>query len=186
MKDSRRKFLKTITVSGVASSLPFAGLLANNLPADKEGFVVDAADQETYFIAGRQAPVTIVVDKKKRGVQSMSLCFEDIKPGDRIPVHKHLREAEIIYIQKGAGTFTLGNKEFAVKEGSAAFVPKGVWHGLKNTGTEVIRMMFNFSPAGFEGYFREIGVPKGVAWKEKTQKEFDAIDKKFGIVYKKT
>ena len=186
MGDNRRHFLKTVGISGFSSFLPFTQLFAGDVfETDKEGFVIDAEAQETYLIAGRQAPVTIIVDKKKKGVQSMSLCFEDIRPGDLIPVHKHLKEVEIIFIQRGAGVFTLGDKEFTVKEGSAAFVPKGVWHGLKNTGTETIRMMFSFSPSGFEGYFREIGVPKGVKWKEKTPQEFAAIDKKYGIVYKR-
>lgn len=186
MKDSRRQFLKTIGISSFATSLPFAHLFAEErFKVQDEGFVVDAGEQETYFIAGRQAPVTIVVDKKKRGVQSSSFCFEDIRPGDLIPVHKHLNEAEIIFIQQGSGLFTLGDKEVNVKEGSAAYVPQGAWHGLRNTGTETIRMIFSFSPSGFEGYFREIGVPKGVEWKEKTPEEFAAIDKKYGIVYKR-
>ncbi|RYZ62343.1 MAG: cupin domain-containing protein [Chitinophagaceae bacterium] len=187
MKKDRRQFLKTAGFSTVASTLPFVQLLAGSGVSpepDKEGFVIDAESQETYLIAGRQAPVTIIVDKQKKGVQAISFCFEDIIPGDLIPVHKHLREAEVIFIQKGSGVFTLGEKEFAVKEGSAAYVPKGVWHGLRNTGTETIRMQFSFTPAGFEGYFREIGVPIGVEWKEKTPQEFAAIDKKYGIVYK--
>ena len=186
MRDNRRQFLKTIGLAGFASSLPFTQLLALNPPEDdSQGFVVSAKEQETWLIAGRQAPVTIVVDKKNRGVQSASFCYEDIRPGDLIPVHKHLREVEIIFIQKGSGVFTLGDKEFAVEEGGAAFVPKGVWHGLRNTGAETLRMMFSFSPSGFDGYFREIGVPPGVAWKEKTPEEFAAIDKKYGVVYKR-
>ncbi len=183
MGADRRHFIKTMGLSGIASAMPFAGLLASGT-GDPEGFVVDAEAQETYYIAGRQAPVTIIVDHQKKGVRSLSLCMEDIGINDRIPVHKHLNEAEVIFIQKGNGIFTLGEKEFAVKEGSAAFVPKGTWHGLKNTGAEEIRMMFSFSPAGFEGYFREIGVPKGVAWKEKSPEVFAAIDRKYGIVYK--
>ena len=185
MNDKRRQFIKAAGLSG-AALLPFSGLLATGLfGADNEGYVIDPDAQETYLIAGRQAPVTIMVDKKKRGAGSVSLCREDIQPDDGIPVHKHLREDEVIFIQRGSGIFTLGDKEFAVKEGSAAFVPKGVWHGLKNTGREDIRMIFSFSPAGFEGYFREIGVPEGVAWKGKTPEEFAAIDRKYGIVYKK-
>jgi mannose-6-phosphate isomerase-like protein (cupin superfamily) len=186
MSSSRRDFLKTVGLSGMITTLPFASVLASeNFDKDKDGFVINAAEQDTYLIAGRQAPVTIIVDKKKKDVKSISLCFEDIIPGDGIPVHKHLNEEEVIFIQRGTGLFSMGNKEFTVKEGSAAFVPKGVWHGLKNTGSETIRMMFSFTPAGFENYFREIGVPKGVAWKEKTPEEFAAIDKKYGIVYKR-
>ena len=134
MRDNRRKFLKTLGLSGVAFSFPFTHLVVDDGINDQEGFVVDAAEQETYLIGGRQSPVTIVVDQQKRNVQNISFCYEDIPPGDMIPVHKHLNEVEVIYIQKGTGTFTLGDKEYIVMEGSAAFVPKGAWHGLKNTG----------------------------------------------------
>ena len=159
-------------------------MLANDA-LDKQGFVTNVEDQEVLLIGDRQAPVTIMVDKKVKGIKSISFCHEDIVPGGRIPVHKHLNEAEVIYIQRGSGIFTLGDKEYELKEGGAALVPKRVWHGLRNTGKETLRMVFSFTPSGFEGYFREIGVPKGVKWKEKTPEEFAAIDKKYGVVYKK-
>ena len=185
MRDNRRQFLKTIGLAGFASSLPFTQLLALNPPEDgSQGFVVSAKEQETWLIAGRQAPVTIVVDKKNRGVQSASFCYEDIRPGDLIPVHKHLREVEIIFIQKGSGVFTLGDKEFAVEEGGAAFVPKGVWHGLRNTGTENIDMRFAYIPAGFEGYFREIGTPVGKPFVRRTVEEKSVIGRKWRIIRK--
>lgn len=183
MTDSRRQFLKTAGLSGAASLLPLANLFAT-ASADSEGFVTDPENQEVYIIGPRQAPVTIVMDKNKKGVDATSLCYEDIPPDDMIPVHKHLNEVEIIFIQKGSGIFHLGEKQFEVKEGSAAFVPKGVWHGIKNTGSETLRMMFSYTPSGFEGYFREIGAPKGKQWKPLSSEEFDAIDKKYGIVYR--
>lgn len=184
MNKTRRKFLKAVGVSGALSFFPFAHLLATTT-SDEEGFVLDPLAGETYLIAGRQAPVTIMVDKRKRGVGAVSLCREDIFPQDFIPVHKHGHEDEVIFILRGSGQFTLGDKAYEVKEGSAAFVPKGVWHGLKNTGKETLQMLFSFSPAGFENYFREIGVPEGVAWKGMTAEEFAAIDRKYGIVYKR-
>ncbi|WP_227588243.1 hypothetical protein [Chryseobacterium sp. MFBS3-17] len=45
-------------------------------------------------------------------------------------------------------------------------------------------MVFIYSPAGFEGYFRELGSPAGTPWQPKTPEEFVALDKKWGIVYK--
>ena len=45
-------------------------------------------------------------------------------------------------------------------------------------------MAFAYSPAGFEGYFRELGTPAGTPWKPKSKEEFGRLDKKWGIVYK--
>jgi mannose-6-phosphate isomerase-like protein (cupin superfamily) len=183
MNETRRKFIKAAGFSGIASMLPISQLMAAGSSIE-EGFVLDAKAHETYMIAGRQAPVTIIVDKTKRGINSISFCIEEIFPNDRIPIHKHQNEVEVIYIQKGTGIFTLGEKEYPIREGSAAFVPKGVWHGLQNTGSENITMMFSFTPSGFEGYFREIGVLRGEEWKGKTPEEFSAAAKKYGITYK--
>ncbi len=69
MKKDRRQFLKTAGLTTAASSLPFLQLLVGNnhlQESDKDGFVVDAEVQETYLIAGRKAPVTIIVDKEKK------------------------------------------------------------------------------------------------------------------------
>ncbi|HYE55548.1 MAG TPA: cupin domain-containing protein [Chitinophagaceae bacterium] len=182
MSDNRRQFLRSLGFAGAASLLPFSNLLAFGNGNPGEGFVINEEDQETYLIGPRRAPVTIMVDKSRKNVNSFSLCREEIVPQDGIPVHKHLNEDELIYIQYGSGVFTLGEQQYQVKAGSAMYVPKGIWHGIMNNGTENIRMVFSFTPSGFENYFREIGVPQGST----QQKQFDwnAIDKKYGIVYK--
>jgi hypothetical protein len=64
------------------------------------------------------------------------------------------------------------------------FVPKGVWHGLKNNGTENIDMRFGYSPAGLEGFFREIGVPVDQPYVQKPQAERRAAAARYGFVQK--
>jgi mannose-6-phosphate isomerase-like protein (cupin superfamily) len=186
MKSKRRQFLKAMGVTGIVSTLPFPSLFASlQGNTDSEGCVIHPEMQETYYIAGREAPVRIMISKSEQGLQSHSLCMEEIGLNDGIPVHKHLNEDELIYIQQGNGVFTLGEREIPVRAGSAAFVPKGVWHGLRNTGNKPLHMLFSFTPSGFEGYFREIGVKKGVQWVDKTAEEFAAINRKYGVVYKR-
>jgi Cupin domain len=91
----------------------------------------------------------------------MSFLSESFLPGDEVPVHKHANEDEPIFIHRGSGLLTLGEKEFRVDEGAVALVPKGTWHGLKNTATDNVEMRFGYMPAGFEGFFREVGTPIG-------------------------
>jgi quercetin dioxygenase-like cupin family protein len=184
MAQKRRAFLKAAALTGATSFLPFSSLLAFDGPTYAEGFVTGEAEQETYLIGPRRAPVTFLVDKQSKDVGAISFCREEIIPGDGIPVHKHLNEEEVIYIQYGSGLFTLGEKEYEVKAGSVAYVPKGLWHGLRNTGTADMRMLFSFTPSGFENYFREIGTRPGKARKELPAEHWQAIEKKYGIVYK--
>ena len=159
MKKSRQDFIQqsTLGLMGVfLSPAVFGGVDSAN-----EGTVVHADEGETYWIGRRNSPLTIKIAKDKQGHASMCFCSEDIAPGEQIPIHKHLNEAELIFIFNGTGVLTLDTKEEKVKKGSAALVPKELWHGIKNTGTETLTMLFSYSPAGFEGYFREFGSPVG-------------------------
>lgn len=182
MFDDRRNFLKNMGALSAGALFPYSNLQAHSNEFS-EGYVIHAEKQETYLIGPRQAPVTLVVTKNQSGIGNISFCFEDIIPNDGIPVHRHLNEDELIYISSGTGMLTLGEKQIPVKAGSAAFIPKNTWHGIQNTGNENIRMMFNFTPSGFENYFREIGVLPGKQF-NLTRDQFNAIDKKYGIEYR--
>jgi len=59
-------------------------------------------------------------------------------------------EKAIQFIHKRAGLFTLGETECQVSDGAVMIVPRGIWHGLQNTGTENIEMCMAFTPASFE------------------------------------
>jgi quercetin dioxygenase-like cupin family protein len=92
-------------------------------------------------------------------------------------IHKHLYNDELIFIHKGEGTFTLDEQSIVVKTGSVVFVPRGTWHGLDNTGTENLLMVFQYSPAGFEEYFIENGTPLGMPTKVRTEEERTLTEK---------
>lgn len=182
----RRKFLQT-GIAGFCTAL-FAGLpkisFSGSVSANDKGIVVHE-DEGIHILTGRRkAPMNIKISKTKHGVDTVSFCTEDIVPGRQLRIHKHLMNDEIIFIANGEGTLTLGELSFAVKTGTVVFVPRGVWHGLENTGKENIRMVFQYSPAGFEEYFIENGTPVGMPPKERTEDEYANTRKKYGMVYK--
>ena len=155
--------------------------LGNN--SNKDGIVKNESDGETYIVR-ENTPITIKVSKKTDSVDSISICTEKILPKNGIAIHKHLHEDEMFFIQKGSGIFILDEKEISISAGSTAFVPKGTWHGLKNTGTDLLIFTFGYSPAGFEDFFRQIGTLKGIPFKAKTADEIKSIAEKYGMVYK--
>jgi hypothetical protein len=57
-------------------------------------------------------------------------------------------------------------------------------HGLDNTGSEKLHMIFQYSPAGFEEFFIENGTPVGAPTKVRTEEELTTAAKKYGMVYK--
>ena len=150
---------------------------------DPEGLVVNENEGETIMLREGTSLVKIKI-AKVHGYTSMSFLASTLPPGDVIPIHKHLNEDEIIFIHKGKGILTVGEKEYPIAEDLVAMVPKGVWHGIQNTDQEPIQMRFAYSPAGFEGYFREVGTPLGKPFVKRTLEERRPIAKKWGMVYK--
>lgn len=150
---------------------------------DFQGIVVNEDEGEAYQMRDGTAIVKIKITKLQ-GAQSISFLSESFKPGDALPVHKHLNEDEFIFIHKGTGLFTLGDQQYPVSEGAVALVPKGTWHGLQNNGSDKIEMRFGYSPSGFENFFREIGTPAGKPMVKRTAEERRAIAYKWGMVYR--
>ena len=139
---------------------------------------------EGEHIQTRRAIITIKISKEKNGVENISFCGEDIVPGRNLRVHKHLYSDELIFIHHGEGIFILDDERISVKSGTVMFVPRGSWHGLENTGKESIRMVFGYSPAGFENYFKENGTVVGTERKQRTAEHYAMAEKKYGMVYK--
>ena len=181
----RRKFLQTGTagvVTALFGSVPTIGF-AQSSSDNNEGIVVHE-DEGIHILTRRQVPITIKISKTKDNINNISFCVEDMVPGRKMRIHKHLYNDELIFIHKGEGTLTLDEQLVEVKTGTVAFVSRGVWHGLYNTGNENLLMVFQYSPAGFEEYFIENGTPAGMPAKQRTEEEYAIIEKKYGMVYK--
>jgi mannose-6-phosphate isomerase-like protein (cupin superfamily) len=182
----RRKFLQAGVV-GFCTAI-FAGLskisFGNSASNIDKGIVVHQNEGIHILTGRRKVPITIKISKTKHGVDGISFCVEDQSPERKMRIHKHLNNDELIFIQKGEGILTLGEASIEVKSGDVAFVPRGTWHGLNNTGKENLLMVFQYSPAGFEEYFIENGTLVGGPTKERTEEEYAITEKKYGMVYK--
>ena len=183
-RTTRRSFIQSAGVIGLAGLFPTLPTQASSGSPEDSDLVLHAGEGEVYLIGERQGRVTIKVDKRNKGVETLSVLTEDIVPGDGIPVHKHGAEEELIYIERGRGVLTFGDDEYDVMPGSMALVPRGVWHGLRNAGEDMLRMVFGYTPAGFEDYFRAIGVRPGEPWKGLTGEDWARINDEFRITYR--
>jgi len=186
IQQPRRKFLQIGFIgffTALFTSLPKISF-SKYVSGNEKGIIVHEDEGIRILTGRRKAPMNIKISKAKHGVDNISFCTEDIVPGRKLRIHKHLNNDELIFIHKGEGTFTLDEQSIEVKTGTVVFVPRGVWHGLENTGKEDIRMVFQYSPAGFEEYFIENGTPVGMPAKERTEEEYAIAEKKYGMVYK--
>jgi mannose-6-phosphate isomerase-like protein (cupin superfamily) len=182
----RRKFLQ-FGASGIIAAL-FGGLpkigSARSAAGNEKGLIV-RKDEGIHILTGRRkVPINIKISKVKDGINEVSFCVEDMGSGRKMRVHKHLHNDELIFIHQGEGSLTLDETVYEVSTGDVVFVPRGVWHGLYNTGKEDLKMVFQYTPAGFEQYFIENGTTEGMPSKERTIEEYAATEKKYGMIYR--
>lgn len=94
------------------------------------------------------------VSPKNNGSQHLVMGTEDITPGDEFPLHKHLGQDEILYLERGTVHVHLGGQERDLHAGGTVFIPAHTWVSVKNAGTETASVVFVFSAPGFENYMR--------------------------------
>jgi quercetin dioxygenase-like cupin family protein len=78
-----------------------------------------------------------------------------VPPGGGPPPHIHRREDETFYVVEGECSILLGEEWITAGVGDFVNVPRGVVHCFQNEGTEAMRMIVTFTPAGIEKFFEE-------------------------------
>jgi mannose-6-phosphate isomerase-like protein (cupin superfamily) len=78
-------------------------------------------------------------------------------PGGGPPPHVHHREDETFQILEGDYEFMVDGKTVLAKPGTTLFAPRGIPHTYRYVGQTPGRLMTVITPAGFEGFFEEVG-----------------------------
>lgn len=176
----RRGFIRGVALAsmGGAVALDSTAQAAWLTPA-AAGAIIHAGEGQRIPPTRDGRRVTVKIDSQLVPGVRMSMVTEDLPPNSAIRVHLHQREDEIIVIRMGSGVATLGDLEVAVTAGAIVYVPQGVWHGLRNNGTETLGMSAIYSPPGFEQAFKD-----RLFRPNRTAAEAEESRKKHGIVYR--
>ena len=99
----------------------------------------------------------------KAGTDSTNGAFAfleaTVPPGNGPPPHVHTLEDEAFYILSGQLEFSGSAQRFLAGAGDFIHVARGVPHCFKNVGVHAVRMVFLYTPAGFERFFLQAGEP---------------------------
>jgi quercetin dioxygenase-like cupin family protein len=80
-----------------------------------------------------------------------------LEPRKLVMPHTHRDEDEFTFVFRGRIGGRVGDQDLVVEEGGFLFKPRGILHALWNpTAADAIVVEF-ISPAGFEGFFEEMG-----------------------------
>jgi len=80
-------------------------------------------------------------------------------PGFAPPLHRHRIEDEMFYLLSGTVTFRCDGATFEAGPGDFVHLPVGVPHSFRVGAHEPLRALQLTTPAGFEGFAAEAGVP---------------------------
>jgi mannose-6-phosphate isomerase-like protein (cupin superfamily) len=74
----------------------------------------------------------------------------ELGPNDWLGLHRHA-PPEVYYVFAGAGILSLDGREITVGAGSAVFIPCMAEHGIRQTGSEILRLLYAFPVDSFDG-----------------------------------
>ncbi|MGP4021870.1 cupin domain-containing protein [Actinomadura sp. 3N407] len=74
-----------------------------------------------------------------------------VNPGKGHARHNHPNAEEVIYVISGEATQMVDDgRPFAIREGDAVHILKGVWHSTHNTTWRPLRLIVTYTPGGEE------------------------------------
>ena len=79
--------------------------------------------------------------------ESMIMFEEVAPPGTQTNFHLHRYSDEVAYVLSGEVTVKIGDQVMVGGPGTCDFLPRGVAHAWKTTGSEPARILFIYTPA---------------------------------------
>jgi mannose-6-phosphate isomerase-like protein (cupin superfamily)/ketosteroid isomerase-like protein len=132
-----------------------------SVPAEKRvGYVLQPDEGEPLILCkAANLRVNIKASPATTAVRDFAVGTADLLDGSNYGTHNE--EDEVSFFISGEGIGTIGNNNFPIRPGTTMYVPRGVRHGFKNTGTTPLTFVWTISPAGLEERFRAGGHPPG-------------------------
>jgi quercetin dioxygenase-like cupin family protein len=126
------------------------------MTVNREGLFVQSGQGSSYSMLGDLYTYKAVGEETDK---AYALCELVMQPQSGVPPHFHAHEDEAFYIQEGEMEFQLGEQVIAATAGTFLHSPKGQVHQFKNIGSEPARLLTWVTPAGFEKFVMEAGIP---------------------------
>jgi len=101
------------------------------------------------------------IDKQNGNADDFLVVTEILGPAAIIPFHKHHNAEEVVIMEEGGASVTVGDKQAVAGPHSVVFIPRDTWVSIGNTGKNPIHFYALFSRQGFENYLRARSVRPG-------------------------
>lgn len=88
----------------------------------------------------------ILVSEKTVGAKNLAVGINETAAGSMVPEHEHGSEEEVMLFLAGRGVFVTEDEEIPLEPGVCVYNPPGGKHKILNTGDEVLRFVWIYSP----------------------------------------
>jgi mannose-6-phosphate isomerase-like protein (cupin superfamily) len=113
----------------------------------------------------------------KNGARRLSAATWSPPIGTKVPLHKHQRMEEYLFIHSGRGVLVIDGQKIPFQAGTSLFVPQNTWHGFEfpDEGAVIYGVS---SPPGLEEIFLAWSTP-GLS-----KAQIAATERKHGLIWK--
>ena len=179
-EQNRRSLLFSLGALGISPAVVrgFHG----TQPTPPQGYVLGASEGE-HLVHFRDQGNLFIKLGLATGSDNLAFGTQQVMAGTGIPVHRHFHMDEAFYVLEGSGTFLLNDVRHPFEKGGTIFIPKNSWHGFENPDHELL-LLWIVTPAGLDGFFREICVPVGAAPKRLTREQVREIGLRYGTEFR--
>ena len=80
-------------------------------------------------------------------------------PGTATPLHRHTHESEAFFLLDGSMTYRAGEMIYRLTAGDFIYLPSGVPHAFRVTGSVPVRFVGFTDPGGLFDLYDEVGIP---------------------------
>jgi len=88
----------------------------------------------------------MLIGESNCSVSNISIQYSEVDVDKEQPLHHHAPE-QCYYIIEGEGMMTVGNENCKVQKGDAIYIPANAIHGIKNTGSSLLKYLTSNSPS---------------------------------------
>lgn len=112
-------------------------------------------DRSGSFLGGLRK---VILDSKE--TSGDVYLVEGIMPeGSQVPVHIHEFEDEIFHVIEGNVELVLGEETIQGKKGDIIYLPRGIKHGIRTSGSQTARVLNYVIPGkNFEVFFNKMSL----------------------------
>ena len=132
----------------IALTVIFLSISASAILAQDKGLAVNQNDSKVHYNPPKTLFVTPLLTQANAPAANLYFGLVTIKPGAVVPLHDHGTTYELLYVQSGAATVTIGDKTYKLTAGSLAYFPANVKHSLVNDKDKDLMGIQIYSPPG--------------------------------------